>query len=70
MPLVNSIRIAVEAIEMHKELMGPTVYNNPAGFVRLRLDLNMKTEKKVSGSTKSKRTCGQYVSFRLNFWTT
>ncbi|GMR49770.1 hypothetical protein PMAYCL1PPCAC_19965, partial [Pristionchus mayeri] len=36
-----------EALAMHKELQHPSIYNNPKAPLRLRLELNMNTEKQT-----------------------
>ncbi|KAF8373937.1 mrpl-1 [Pristionchus pacificus] len=42
-----------KAIDMHRELQHPSIYNNPKAPLRLRLELNMTTEKqtKMVGSS-------------------
>lgn len=37
-----------EALEIHRLQQRPEIYNNPSAPVRLRLELNMSTEKAVS----------------------
>ncbi|KAM3716181.1 39S ribosomal protein L1 [Dirofilaria immitis] len=36
-----------EALQMHREMQQPSIYNNPNARVRLRMELNMTTEKKT-----------------------
>ncbi|VDK78796.1 unnamed protein product [Litomosoides sigmodontis] len=36
-----------EALQMHREMQQPSMYNNPNAPVRLRMELNMTTEKKT-----------------------
>ncbi|CAB3406591.1 unnamed protein product [Caenorhabditis bovis] len=36
-----------EALEMHRELQQPSIYNNPNAPVRMRLELNMTTERQT-----------------------
>lgn len=36
-----------QALDLHRLLMSPQMYNNPKAMVRLRLELNMNLEKKV-----------------------
>ncbi|VDN08003.1 unnamed protein product [Thelazia callipaeda] len=36
-----------EALQMHREMQQPSIYNNPNARVRLRMELNMATEKKT-----------------------
>ncbi|VDK82586.1 unnamed protein product [Onchocerca ochengi] len=36
-----------EALRMHREMQQPSIYNNPNARVRLRMELNMTTEKKT-----------------------
>jgi hypothetical protein len=36
-----------QALQMHRESQHPTMFNNPNAKVRLRLELNMSSEKKV-----------------------
>ncbi|VDP01071.1 unnamed protein product [Soboliphyme baturini] len=43
---VRPVYSIAEAIEMHRELQHPTMFNNVAAPVVLRLDLNMELEKK------------------------
>jgi len=44
-----------ETIEMHRELMHPQMLNKANAFVRLKLDLNMNTEKKTKFVENSSR---------------
>ncbi|CAG9529969.1 unnamed protein product [Cercopithifilaria johnstoni] len=36
-----------EALQMHREMQQPSIYNNPNARIRLRMELNMTTEKKT-----------------------
>ncbi|CEF65480.1 39S ribosomal protein L1, mitochondrial [Strongyloides ratti] len=36
-----------EALKMHRELQQPAIFNNPKGFIKLRIELNMTTKKKT-----------------------
>jgi hypothetical protein len=39
----------VDALRMHRIMQSPSIFNNPEAPVRLRIELNMNTEKAVSG---------------------
>ncbi|VIO99269.1 Uncharacterized protein BM_BM7752 [Brugia malayi] len=36
-----------EALQMHREMQQPSIYNNPNARIRLRMELNMTTERKT-----------------------
>ena len=38
----------VDVIDMHRELACPEMFDNMEGYVNLNIELNMKTNKKVS----------------------
>ncbi|CAI5448882.1 unnamed protein product [Caenorhabditis angaria] len=42
-----------EALDMHRELQSPSIYNNPNAPIRLRLELNMTTERQTKMITGS-----------------
>ncbi|KAF1757543.1 hypothetical protein GCK72_013999 [Caenorhabditis remanei] len=42
-----------EALDMHRELQSPSIYNNPNAPIRLRLELNMTTERQTKMVTGS-----------------
>lgn len=42
-----------EALEMHRDLQSPAIYNNPNAPIRLRLELNMTTERQTKMVTGS-----------------